>query len=126
LRKARIWVSAHPATARFKNDKAPNELGVIDALLASNEIRPDQTWELQALGVVFGDALARKLMLEWVTVEDEFGKDPALNWPGTSLLCYPLTMISKRIESGEAVDATDMLERTSELLSEMAFSGRYE
>jgi len=33
--------------------------------------------------------------MEWVTVEDEYGKDPALRFPGTTVIAFPLTMISK-------------------------------
>jgi hypothetical protein len=42
--------------------------------------------------------------VEWVMVEDAFGRDPAVRLPGTTILLFPLTMISKRIERGEAVD----------------------
>lgn len=38
-------------------------------------------------------------------VEDEFGRDPAIRVPDTSIIIYPLTMISKRVERGEEVDA---------------------
>jgi hypothetical protein len=51
--------------------------------------------KLQCLGVALGDALAEELQMEWVTVEDEYGKDPALRFPGTTVIAFPLTMISK-------------------------------
>ena len=35
-------------------------------------------------------------------VEDEKGRDPAIRIPGTTVILFPLTMISKRIERGEA------------------------
>jgi hypothetical protein len=80
------------------------KLGTIRALLAANTFKPTQTYELQSLGVVFGDAVAEETRMKWVRVEDSDGRDPALEVPGTSLIVYPLTMISKRVEKGETVD----------------------
>ena len=73
-----------------------------------------------------GDALAQELMLVWVTVDDEFGRSAALNWPGTSLICSPITMISKRVEAGEPVDVYALFQGVSERLREMAFSGDFD
>jgi Domain of unknown function (DUF3806) len=43
-----------------------------------------------------------------VIVSDEHGCNPALRYRDTSVILYPLTMISKRVERGEAVDVFDM------------------
>ena len=80
------------------------KLGLLRALLAHRIFRPDQTYELQCLGVVLGDALVQELGLRWMMVEDDAGRDPALQLPGTSVLLFPLTMLAKRIERGEEVD----------------------
>jgi hypothetical protein len=123
---ARNWVKGH-----FNSEPdecyAPLEgkLFVIDAILKNGWVKPEETWKLQSLGITFGDALAQKLMLDWVTVDDEYGCDPALNWPGTSLFSYPMTTISKRIERGEQVDVQKLFDATCLHLNEMAFSGRY-
>jgi Domain of unknown function (DUF3806) len=123
---ARDWIKGH-----YVNDPegsyAPLEgkLHVVGTILESGWIAADETWKLQALGVAFGDGLAQELMLDWVTVEDEFGRDPALNWPGTSIYSYPLTTISKRVERGESVDVRQLFDSACKLLSEMAYSGRY-
>jgi len=37
-------------------------------------------------------------------IEDEYGRDPAIGYKKTTLLVFPQTMISKRVESGEVVD----------------------
>jgi hypothetical protein len=39
-------------------------------------------------------------------VADEYGRDPALRCPGTTVIVFPLTMISKRIEAGESVSVS--------------------
>jgi hypothetical protein len=64
-------------------------------------------------------------MMEWVVVEDEYGRSPVLRWPGVTLVCSPLTMISKRIEHGEIVDVYALFDGICTRLREMAFSGRY-
>jgi len=111
LDAARAWVKGH-FTENQDEKYAPIEgkLRVIDAILGNGWIELSETRKLQSLGVAFGDAIAQKLMLDWVMVDDEFGRSPALNWPGSSLICSPVTMISKRVEEGERVDVYDLFE----------------
>ena len=84
------------------------KLDLIAAMLDSGVITPDQKWELQSLGIVFGDALSQALDLMWVAVEDEYGRDPALMMPKTTMLVFPRTVISKRIEDGEKVNVFEL------------------
>lgn len=124
LNLARGWIKGHFST---DPDEAygtiEGKLAVIRANLAQGWVGPEDTWKLQSLGIAMGDALAQDLMLDWVTVDDEFGRQPALNWPGTSILCFPVTMISQRVEEGECVDIDVMYELTRKELSEIAFGG---
>jgi hypothetical protein len=46
--------------------------------------------------------------MEWIMVEDEYGRDPAVRLPNTRIILYPMTMISKRIERGEKVDVFEL------------------
>lgn len=46
--------------------------------------------------------------LTWVAVEDEFGRDPALRDQGSTIVIFPLTTISKRVERGETVDIRNL------------------
>jgi hypothetical protein len=70
--------------------------------------KPSQTYELQSMGIVLGDAFVQELGMEWVIVQDTYGRDPAVRLPRTSIIIFPLTMISKRIEKGEQVDVFDL------------------
>lgn len=80
-------------------ERPAGKLGLIRALLDARTFRPDQTWELQSLGIVFGDALVQHIPeAEWVMVEDELGRDPAVRIAGMTVVMFPLTMISKRVE----------------------------
>lgn len=108
---------AHYATAAGK-------LGLVRALLAAGVFRPDQTYELQCMGIVLGDAFVQELGMRWVTVEDEHGRDPALQLPGTSVLLFPLTMVAKRVERGEAVDVFDLFNGVAAQLDDLLADGR--
>ena len=86
------------------------KLILLATILANKWIEPSETWKLQSLGITLGDALVQRHGFEWVTVEDEYGRDPAIRLVGTSILVFPLTMISKRIENGETVDVYAMID----------------
>jgi hypothetical protein len=94
--------------SRRKYEGPVGKLGLLRALLESKVFSPEQTYELQSMGVVLGDVFAQKLGMEWIVVEDSFGRTPALRYPNTTIILYPITMISKRIEAGEQVDVFDM------------------
>jgi len=125
IEEARAWVKAHfNDDADAKYETLSGKLGVISAILENGWVGPTETGKLQALGIAFGDALAQKLMLDWITVDDSYGRAPALRWPGTSIVSFPMTMISKRIEDGEPVDIHPLFEGICAQLTNMAYSGQ--
>jgi hypothetical protein len=93
---------------RAKFATAPGKLGTLRALLTAKVFKPEQTYELQSMGIVLGDVFVQDMGFTWVMVSDEHGRDPAIRFKNTSVILYPLTMISKRIERGEAVDVFDL------------------
>ncbi len=116
---ARRWVLALCQDPRMTENPG-GKLALIDAILAKNLIAPDETAKLQALGIVFGDALAQQLpLLSWMMVTGRFGRDAALVWGETDITLFPLTMISKRIERGEQVDALELFTATCAHLKEV-------
>jgi len=94
--------------SRRKYEEPVGKLGLLRALLENKVFSPEQTFELQSMGVVLGDVFAQELGKEWIVVEDSFGRTPALRYPNTTIILYPITMISKSIEAGEQVDVFDM------------------
>lgn len=96
------------ALAEYETDAG--KLAVIRAVLNAGAFRPDQTFELQGLGVIFGDVLASQLGMQWRVLEDDQGVSPCLVLPDTSIVLFPQTMISKRIERGEELDVLDLLD----------------
>jgi Domain of unknown function (DUF3806) len=89
-------------TTGLRGDRS--DLLVLQRMVDDRVFSPSQTYELQSLGVVFGDVLAGQLGVRWVMVTDEYGTDPTLLIPGTTANLNALTVISKRVERGEAVD----------------------
>jgi hypothetical protein len=87
---------------------APGKLGALRALLTAKVFKANQTYELQSMGVVLGDVFVQDMGFSWVMVSDEQGRNPAVRYRDTSVVLYPLTMISKRVERGEAVDMFDL------------------
>lgn len=109
LEAQRRWVREHfTPESQHKYDVLEEKLRLLDAILKAGWIEPTETVKLQCLGVTLGDAFVQGAGLRWVIVDDETGRDPALALEGTSLLLFPLTMISKRVEAGEAVDVYDL------------------
>lgn len=94
--------------SKEKYKTTAGKLGTIRAILQGNVFKRDETSELQCLGIVLGDAFVQELGMEWIMVEDEYGRDPAIRMPKTTIILYPMTMISKRIERGDEVDVFEL------------------
>ena len=96
--------------------KTKQDLLILQRLIDDKVFSKTQTYELQSLGVAFGDVLASELPLHWVMVTDEFGTDPTLRFKETTLNVNALTMISKRVEKGERPNLSELLRFTKEQL----------
>lgn len=81
-----------------------SDLQLLQKILDARLWNEPNTYELQSIGIVLGDVFAAELGMEWVVVEDSFGRDPAVRYPGSSVMLFPLTMVSKRVERGETID----------------------
>jgi hypothetical protein len=95
------------------------KLGLLRALLERQVFKPTQTHELQCMGIVLGDALVQHCGTEWRAVEDEHGRDPCVQVPGTTIILFPLTMISKRVEKGERVDIFALFNESAAKIAEL-------
>jgi hypothetical protein len=107
--RQRSWVRDHyTEESRHEYETLDGKLRLLETIVEAGWIKPDETWKLQSLGITFGDALAQELGLTWVEVEDEYGRDPALQDLRSTTIVFPLTAISKRIERGENVNVRDL------------------
>ncbi|MEW5851028.1 MAG: DUF3806 domain-containing protein [Myxococcota bacterium] len=86
------------------------DLEVLQRMVDEEVFSPTQTFELQALGVVFGDVLETELGLRWVVVMDELGTDPTLRFRDTSIQVNALTMIAQRVTEGRPVKLRELME----------------
>ena len=96
--------------------KTVADLPVLQRLIDDNAFNKTQTYELQSLGVAFGDVLASELPLSWAMVTDEYGTDPTLRYKDKLVNINALTMISKRVERGEVVKLVQLLQITRDQL----------
>jgi len=115
LSKQRAVVEQHLSTEVLESNylKAAGKLGALRAILDAGIYSSTQTYELQSLGIVLGDAFVDEMEFRWVMVEDQYGRDPALKYRDSSIIIFPLTMISKRVEKGEQVDVFALFNDTA-------------
>jgi len=97
-----------------------DDLRVIQEILDQGVLDPDQTFELQALGVALGDVLAQQHDLEWVVVNDDLGRSRALRYGEGEDLIFPVTMISKRVEADVDFRVIELYEKSARSLDEFA------
>jgi hypothetical protein len=103
--------------------KSVKDLPILQRLIDDKAFTKTQTYELQSLGVAYGDVLASELPLRWVMVTDEYGTDPTLRFKSTTIQINALTMISKRVEKGEATNLQELLRVTREQLTRLPEGG---
>ena len=122
IESKRNWVRNHytPESA-LTYDTLNGKLNLLDVILKSDWIQKDETEKLQSLGVTFGDAIVQDMNFIWIEVEDEKGTDPALLLPDTTIILFPMTMISKRIEKGESVNVYELFDGLKGYINEIKF-----
>jgi hypothetical protein len=105
LDEMRNWLRAHfEEGGREKYEEIDRKLFVVHSILQNNWFDRNEAWQLQALGVGLGDALAQKLGMRWAIVETDNERVPILHLPGTSLKLSAFTMIQKRVLNEEDID----------------------
>lgn len=96
------------------------DLAALQKVIDSKIVEPEATYSLQALGLAFGKVfIGTQANYDWWMVEDEYGRDPAIRYKQTTLLLFPKTMISKRVEDGEQVDVVEIFEGLKETVREV-------
>ena len=100
-----------------------SDLVILQRLLDNRFVGAEQSSELQSMGLVFGEILARRADLIWVTVVDSYGRDPALRFRDTSLILFPMTMISKRVENGQRVDVAELMAQMEREVAKLKAEG---
>ena len=105
-------------------DGTRNDLGLIQRVLDQNLVEREATYTLQALGLAFGRTFLNEFPdYDWWMVEDEYGRDPAIRYKETTLLVFPMTMISKRVEDGEHIDVNELFDGLAKQVAELIQEG---
>jgi uncharacterized protein DUF3806 len=105
-------------------DGTKNDLSLIQRVLDGKSIEREATYTLQALGLAFGRVFIHENAdYDWWMVEDEYGRDPAIRYKRSSLLAFPRTMLSKRVEDGESVNVVDLYDGLTGRLTELIEDG---
>ena len=92
------------------------DLALLQRILDQNLVRPDQTEQLQAMGIILGDLLAADLGWHWVIYEDKLGRTRALRYRQTDEYLFPVTMISRRREVDNNKAVADIYHRAHDIM----------
>ncbi|TCO75939.1 DUF3806 domain-containing protein [Chromatocurvus halotolerans] len=93
-----------------------NDIPLLQRLLDERRVRPEQTEELQAMGILLGDVLARELDMHWVIYEDPVGRSRALRYRETDNYLFPATMISRRRAVGNDRPVQEIYDKAIDLI----------
>lgn len=107
-RIARMWLRGDTLSVEITGQKMDGSLTDLDrlqAIIDSSQLAADNTADLQCLGIIFGKVFVNLTPdYDWWIVKDAYGEDPCIRYKETSLLVFPQTILSKRIEDGEKPD----------------------
>ena len=85
---------------RNLSGQAIRDIDTLQRLLDDGLVPSTDTLSLQAMGVVFGDLLGSQLGMRWIVYRDNAGRSRALSHRDTDVTLFPMTMISRRYQSG--------------------------
>ena len=109
---ARMLIYAGEITEEITGNGLVGELEDLDTLqrvIDSKSIERESTQVLHALGLAFGKVFVNQSPgYDWWMVEDDYGRDPTIRYKETTLMVFPQTIISKRVEDGEEIDVKKM------------------
>lgn len=102
LDEMRAWAIGHGNT----REQLSAKLAIAQRIIDSGDIGVAEVWKMNAVGVLFGDALKQAIgdKLAWVVAEDSSGRAYALSWKHTTVLIYPLSAIKSRMVASEPID----------------------
>lgn len=124
---AKMWLLGSEVSQQVlgeEMDGTEEDLRRLQSILNTGTLHPNQTQQLQALGIVFGKVFVNLTPdYDWWVVEDEYGKDACVRYKQTTLLAFPQTMISKRIEDGEDVNVSELFSGLRERLETLRKDG---
>lgn len=110
---------------RVDLDGGPTDIYYLQKLFDRGLVEKNDEFDLQAMGVVLGDVMARNLGLKWVKVEDRYGKSRALQFEDSQHLFFPITMISRRVKAQRPVNVQALYDQTQRMVKDLIYDRRY-
>jgi hypothetical protein len=124
---AKAWIHANGLCREVLGEQLDGtdaDLSRLQGILDSGVVDRSATYTLQSLGIALGKVFVNDNQgYDWWMVQDECGRDPAIRYERSTLLAYPTTMISKRIEDGEHVDVRELYEGLRRRLGQLVDEG---
>ncbi len=111
---------------RQLNHNTDNNLSILQALLDQKLVRQEQIQLLQSMGVVLGNRLAADLSMQWVVIEDRYGRSRALRLGATDNLLFPITMISRRAKVGARVSTQEIYQKAKDIMQPFIQKGPFQ
>jgi len=110
LKKMRDWVRnmLRPENRAEFDDEPEFKLVVINKILQENDLTDEDQWALQALGVVFGDALAARTGTHWAIALIDGNRVPILYWPPTDMRIYAYFAFEKCVAEGDEINVVEL------------------
>ncbi len=93
------------------------DLALLQSLLDRKLVRPDQTRQLQGMGIILGDLLANDLDMHWIVYEDPAGRSRALRYRESDNYLFPVTMISRRREAGSDTPVKTIYQKAYDIIA---------
>lgn len=101
-------------------DGSKADLSRIQEILNSEKFDKRNEQELHSLGYIFGKVfIENNSNYDWWVLEDECGKDACIRYKETTLVTFPQTIISKRVEDDEDFDVEELYEGLQHQLDEI-------
>ncbi len=85
-------------------DGSEKDLELCQRLIDDKRVKAKNILEAQCIGVALGNVWVKTTPMQWKQVKNEFGSMLALHNPGTKMVLYPLTMVSKRLAHHQEID----------------------
>jgi hypothetical protein len=101
------------------------DLRLLQRLHDDGGLKAGRAKELEAVGIVFGEVLAARTPLRWITVEWQGERALGLQYPDTTVIVFPGSMIAKRVDRGERVEFDGLFQGTVAQVEELKDDPEY-
>lgn len=98
-----------------------HDIAVIQRLLDEDIVTAGDIKTLQDMGMVLGELLKQELSMHWVFYVDNKGKSRALQLRHSRHFLFPVTMISRRAETGLRVDVATVYNKAKAIIEPHRF-----